>query len=386
MSILKLPPELLMSIAEALECRDLNMLLQCHSYLYKTLNDSLYQLNVQHHDASALYWAASSGSDKTLQRLLDAGANVQWESPYFACSVQKPGTRLRRCIWKENMKEHPISYAAAQGYLNIVEHLLDLGVDINYRDADGLTPLALAAREGHFPLTRALINQGAKQLSHDTMGQYPLAQAASKGYHDIEDYLFEKLRQYPYGKTSPGLDLYWMLKYAAERGDDDRIRYLLSQGADVNFQLPIESHSPLCGALAYAPSPFSTVKLLLEVGADPNRKASRSIDYQPGRPAREQAPLKLAVPRDESIGLIKLLIQYGADASKQSLALLTAIQHQKAAEFRLLIDNGARLDADYRRVSVAWRGINCGYQPIIDICLEHRVSPDDRRLIRAGRN
>lgn len=59
-----------------------------------------------------------------------------------------------------------------------------------------------------------------------------------------------------------------MLKYAAERGDDDRIRFLLSQGADVNFQLPIESHSPLCSALAYAPSPFSTVKLLLEVGAD----------------------------------------------------------------------------------------------------------------------
>ncbi|KAJ5202261.1 hypothetical protein N7449_004340 [Penicillium cf. viridicatum] len=170
------------------------------------------------------------------------------------------------------------------------------------------------------------------------MGQYPLAQAASKGYHNIEDYLFEKLH------------LYWMLKYAAERVDDDRIRYLLSQGAEVNFQLHIESHSPLCGALAYAPSSFSTVKLLLEVGADPNRETSRSIDYQPRRLARAQAPLKLA--------------------------LLTAIQHEKAAEFRLLIDNGASLDADYRGISVAWREINSGDQPIIDICLEHGVSPD----------
>lgn len=79
------------------------------------------------------------------------------------------------------MKEHPISDAAAQGHLNIVEHLLDLGVDINYRDADGLTPLALAAREGHFALTRALINQGAKQLSHDTIGQYPLCSGGIKG-------------------------------------------------------------------------------------------------------------------------------------------------------------------------------------------------------------
>lgn len=35
-----------------------------------------------------------------------------------------------------------------------------------------------------------------------------------------------------------------MLKYAAERGDDDRIRYFLSQGADVNFQLHVEKSLP----------------------------------------------------------------------------------------------------------------------------------------------
>ncbi|MBZ6374535.1 MAG: ankyrin repeat domain-containing protein [Kocuria palustris] len=370
-----------MSIAESLESRDLNALLRCHSYLFKTLNDYLYRLNVQHHDASALYWAASSGSDNTLQRLLHAGANVLWDSPYFACSVQKPATRLREFIWEENMKEHPISYAAAQGHLNIVEHLLDLGVDINYRDADGLTPLALAAREGHFALVRALLDRGAKQLSKDKMGQYPLAQAASRGHHSIEDYLFEKLRQYPHGKTNPELDLYWMLKYAAERGDDDRIRYLLSQGADVNFQLPIESQSPLCGALDLAPLPLSTTKLLLEAGADPNRKPSRSINYQPGRPSKSLAPLTLAMHRDDSFSLIKLLIQYGADAEDQSLALRIAIQYRKAPEFRFLVDNGARLDArsrGKRGTSFAWMGINSGYQPIIDICLEHGISPDIR--------
>lgn len=106
MSILKLPPELLMSIAKASECRDLNALLQCHSYLYNTLNEYLYQRNVQQHGTSAMYWAASSGSHGTLQHLLDVGANVQWESEYLACSVQKPGTRLRFPIQLEDMKEH----------------------------------------------------------------------------------------------------------------------------------------------------------------------------------------------------------------------------------------------------------------------------------------
>lgn len=379
MSILKLPPELLLSIARSLESADLNALLQCHSYLYKTLNDDLYRLNVQHHDASALYWAASSGSDNTLQRLLDAGANVLWESPYIACSVQRSGTRLRKVIWKENMKEHPISYAAAQGHLNIVEHLLDLGVDKNYRDADGMSPLALAAREGHLALVRALLDHGARQLSKDKMGQYPLVQAASKGHHVIEDYLFEKLRQSPSGKTNPDLDLYWMLKYAAERGDDDRIRSLLSQGANINFQLPIESHPPLCGALGLAPFPLSTVKLLLEAGADPNGKPSRSINYQRGRPEIQPAPLTLAIHRDDSLSLIKLLIQYGADPGKQSLALRIAINYRKAAEFRFLVDHGAKLSGKSRGSygkTFAWLGINSGYQPIIDICVEHGSSPN----------
>ncbi|CAG8907915.1 unnamed protein product [Penicillium egyptiacum] len=376
MSILKLPPELLISIAEASECRDLNALLQCHSYLYSTLNNYLYQLNVQQHDASALYWAASSGSDSTLQHLLDAGANVQWDSQYLACSVQKSGTRIRWPIQIEKMKEHPISYAAAQGHLKIVQRLLDLGVDINYRDRDGLTPLALAAREGHFALTQALIDQGAKQLSHDTEGRYPLAQAASNGHHSVEDYLFKELRQYRYSKTSPELDLYWMLKYAAERGDEDRIRYLLSQGADVNFQLPLESRSPLCGALESAPHPISTAELLLENGADPNKEASPSKIAQAGRQARSQSPIMLALCREDSYRLIKMLIQYGADAGTQSQALMTALQYEKAVEFRFLVENGASLSARFRRTSVASMAMKSGFQPIIDICLEHGIAPD----------
>lgn len=376
MSILELPAELLISIVEASECRDLNALLQCHSYLYNRLNDYLYQLNVQQHDASALYWAASSGSDRTLQHLLDAGANVQWESQYLAFSVQKRGTRIRWPVQKEQMKEHPISYAAAQGHLNIVEHLLDLGVDINYQDCDGLTPLALAARKGHFALTQALIDRGAKQLSHDTEGRYALAHAALKGHYHIEDYLFKELRQYRYSKTSPELDLYWMLKYAAKRGDEDRIRYLLSQGADINFQLPMKSRSPLCGALEFAPSPLRTAELLLENGADPNRAASPTKIAQAGRQARSESPIMLALLREDSYRLIKMLIRYGADAGAQSQALLTALQREKAAEFRFLVENGASLFAAFGRTSVASRAMRSGCQPIIDVCLEHGISPD----------
>lgn len=86
MSMLKLPCELLMLIGRQLECKDLNALLQCHSYLYNSLTEYLYYCNVHHHGASALFWAATPGSKVTLQHLLDVGANVRWESRYWACS------------------------------------------------------------------------------------------------------------------------------------------------------------------------------------------------------------------------------------------------------------------------------------------------------------
>lgn len=363
-----------MQIGKDVDCSDLNHLLQCHSYLYKILNNLLYKRNI--HNASALCWAAAQGSESTLKYLIDAGANVQWESQYFAYSMQYHRKRFRSTHQIERMKEHPISYAAAQGHTRIVEYLLDLGADINYRDREGLTPLALAAREGHLNLTRKLISLGAKQLSRDKEGRYPLVQAASKSHHNIEDYLFDQLRQYPYSKLNAGLDLYWMLKYAAEHGDEDRIRYLLLQGADINFQLSRESHPPLCGALLSAPRPRSTAQLLLDYGADPNGKASPSKHKSSGRPERVKSSIHYGLQRDESYCLIRLLIQYGAVAESHSQALITAIDYEKPREFEYLVEHGAKLYAEYRRISVAEAAMDSGYQPIIDICLKYEVCLD----------
>jgi ankyrin repeat protein len=378
MSFLKLPHELLMGIASFLDCPDLNTLVQCHSILYNSLNDHLYRCNVQNHGSSALFWAASTGSESTLQRLLDAGANVQWESEYLTRSQPYVGTRLRSRA--EGMKEHPISYAAMNGHIQIVSRFLDLGVDINYRDPSGLSPLALAAREGHFALVQMLVIRGAKQLSHDTEGRYPLAQAASGGHHEIEDYLFNDLRRYRYRKTSTEVDLYWMLKYAAERGDEDRIRYLLSQGADVNFQLPVESQPALCSALEFAPCPVSTAKLLLENGADPNIKASWSKDSSLGRRGRIVTPIKLALERGESHCLIELLLQYGVEPLKASQALMTAVDLEKVVEFRLLVEKGANVFAQYRRMSVARAALKSGCQPIVNMLLERGITLDNIRM------
>lgn len=179
--MLKLPPELLIQIGTHLECSDLNHLLECHSYLFKILNKPLYQRNVQEHDASALLWAASKGSESTLQYLIEAGANVQYESQYFACSIQSEGSRIRWPIQIEDMKEHPISYVVAQGHIKIVEYLLDLGADLNYRDRDGFNAPCPRSSRGSLDSDSETHFSGRKATITRYRGKIPAFTSSIKG-------------------------------------------------------------------------------------------------------------------------------------------------------------------------------------------------------------
>lgn len=135
MAMLKLPYELLMFIARQLEFKDLKALLQCHPYLYHSLNNYLYYYNVHHHDTSALFWATTASSDVTIKRLLDAEAKL---SVGIASSQSRPLVEFTLRGRAEGIKEHPISYAASHGHAEIVAKLLDQNVDINYQDPDDL--------------------------------------------------------------------------------------------------------------------------------------------------------------------------------------------------------------------------------------------------------
>lgn len=63
--------------------------------------------------------------------------------------------------------------------------------------------------------------------------------------------------------------------------------------------------------------------------------------------------MHLALRRDESLRPIELLHKYGVEPLKPSQSLITAVQLERPAEFRLLVENGAS-------VSVARRAMNSG--------------------------
>ncbi|CAI7565718.1 unnamed protein product [Penicillium pancosmium] len=351
------PNELLMLIACQLERKDLNALIQTHPSLYRQLNRYLYYWNVRRHGSSGLVWAAKAGSVSTLERFLAVGAGLVLESSYWAFTKSSfARSRQRRStLAADTLSDHPICHASKNGHPKFVRKLIEYGVNINFKDASGRSPLSLAARQGHFAMVQMLISLGACQLSYDRSHQRPIANAASQGHHVIADYLLQELVNYSPVRLTHTIkvDLQWMLLYAAKEGNEKRVHSLLSKGADINYRFKDEKCTPLCGALSLAPRPLRTVKLLLDLGADPNITLPPKITKSGGWVRPSSTPLRLAMLREESLDLIKVLLKSGADARQSSLALFDAVNLEKPAEFRLLVDRHADINVRLERRTLA---------------------------------
>lgn len=167
-----------------------------------------------------------------------------------------------------------------------------------------------------------------------------------------------------------------------EKGTRKRIRSFLSKGADINFQPKGEWCTPLCGALLSVPQPLEIVKLLLDHGADPNITLLPSKSGSGGWKPSPSPPLNLAMLREESLQLFKVLLKAGTDAQQCGLALFDAVRLKTAAEFRLLVDHHADLYVCLkgRPLAECARQSNC--QVIQEACLGLDTTAPTRELAR----
>lgn len=132
------------------------------------------------------------------------------------------------------------------------------------------------------------------------------------------------------GWLEDGADPNQELSNALLSGDKDRIKFLVSQGADVN-KPDLQGWTPLTASARQRRN--ETIDLLIELGADPNKADANGM-----------TPLAAALMRDH-VPSIKTLIEHGADVEVpgqedfRPLALALAEKKYEAAQ--ALMDGGA---------------------------------------------
>ena len=82
-----------------------------------------------------------------------------------------------------------LHYAAASGSESVLDALLAAKADVNARKSDGVTPLHVAAGTGREDAARALILAGAGLDAPDAKGRTPMSLARSRGFTRVADAL-----------------------------------------------------------------------------------------------------------------------------------------------------------------------------------------------------
>ena len=297
------------------------------------------------------FWKAATRHD-VRTALARAPATTQWSAP--------DGGPLHLAV-------------AAGANVEMLELLLDHGIDPNGRDRRDDTPLHVAAGQpGGADSVALLLRRGAALEPLNGKDQTPLHTAAERAATldamrvlldagaDPDAYapaLYDKtprdlavsqpdgpaaaklILSYPgtFGRSQPDL-AQLLLRVAAERGHPATVELLLDRGADVDYFTSFVT-SPL--STAARSGNLGAMRVLLRHGADPNSRWF-GLTYSPRQGER---PLHAAIRHPAAV---ELLLAGGADPNGRANWLETplhiAAQECAGASLRLLLEHGAEPD------------------------------------------
>ncbi|KAH7131158.1 Pfs, NACHT and ankyrin domain protein [Dactylonectria macrodidyma] len=258
----------------------------------------------EYKDRTPLSWAAQNGRICIIELLLQNRITVT--------EADRGGRR-------------PLSRASEKGHEATVRLLIEKGADINASDKDGRAPLSWASEKGHEATARLLIEKGANVNAIDEHGQTPLSWASRKGHEATARLLIEK------GANVNAIDEHGQtpLSWASRKGHEATARLLIEKGADVNAG-DKDGRAPLFWASWNGYE--ATARLLIEKGADVNVSDKDS-----------QTPLLQALEKGHE-ATARLLIEKGADVNISGpfgrTPLSRALEKGHEATVRLLLDNG----------------------------------------------
>ncbi len=299
--------------------------------LYSVLNGEL----------TPLHLAALCGDADTIRTLVQTGAELEsqtnpdfsWrevanfgprvievECTYFDVGPSTQGAT----IMVGELTPLQLSTLACQNSASAV--LRKEGAQIDFRDANGMTPLHRAAHLGILSAVKKLVVAGSDIQARTPADELPITLAQES---EVREYL---LSLQPYSPSENYYRLY--LHKAVSEGDSTKVQWLIAAGADVNERAPESGQSPLHVAADAGDAIVST--LLVEAGAN-----VAAMDYC------ENTPLHLAVKHGH-LDAVRVLLSHGAPCDAKGMNWITPLHI--AAEFcnikaiDMLLDAGSNID------------------------------------------
>lgn len=291
---------------------------------------------------------AVRGQDKAaVQRLLKQKVDVNAAQPdgttALSWAVNRDEVEIADLLLRAGAKPNaaneygvtPLWLAADAANLPMVELLLNAGADARTSALNGETALMRAAHTGSMEIVQKLIARGADVNARDTAkGQTALMRAAAAKHPQIVSALIEHgadVKAYSAGGFTP-------LLFAAQQGDEETSRILLSMGADVNQAMLKTAKKAVAGL--YAPTqdpppdqgPVASVANLSE-GEVP--KGEQGRDLRPTAavggdlertPVGTSTPLHIAIQAGHE-KLALLLLEKGADPNAVDAAGMTPLHY-----------------------------------------------------------
>ncbi len=230
-----------------------------------------------------------------------------------------------------------------------VVSLLDKGVDVRQKSADGTTALHWAVHYDDRELVKRLLKSGADASAVNDYGSSPLQEAAVAADPPI----VEMLLQAGANADSPNAEGQTALMVVARTGNVDAAKLLLRHGAKINATEKWGGQSALMWAAAQ--SQPQMVKFLVEHGADVNARGAvrdwqRRVTAE-GRPKNMNhggfTPLLYAA-REGCVDCIKYLLKGRADINLADPDGLTPLN---LALLNMRFDTAAYLIAQHADVN-----------------------------------
>ncbi|KAL5003057.1 ankyrin repeat-containing domain protein [Aspergillus recurvatus] len=339
-SLPSLPAEIILSIADALSINDLNRLLRSCCRLASLLQPRLYRLATTYtfeahgRRKSPLTWAAEHGKLSTVQRLLDAGADVTATVGGFTAFYQ----------------------ALREGHTDVVRMLLEAGADPLPSTSNGGVPLLLAVQHGDEDLLRLLLEVTPTIAPGERANyEHAVARAVYHGHIRLVRFMLDNAAEWLDVSRNGN-----MIYQAASTGNCDMIRLLIDYGATVE-PLHRTARHPL--VVAAQNGHKEAVKLLMALSkerstpTEPVVKEERSVSARLlerfgadlSRPTKDGlTPLQIALEEFSPPDIIHQLLDLGAEPSVHggdgSTALHTLVRLKRHDLLETLLD-GASLSA-----------------------------------------